>query len=336
MSVVSRRPPVDASRREEVRFSTARGIVLAGHLYRARLGSEIRGPALVMSGPITSVKEETLPHYAAALQDVGYTVLTFDHRNFGESGGEPRQHIDTFEQVEDLRNAISYMLDRSDVDPERIGLCCVCLGAGYALEVASMDRRLKAVALVAGGYNLTDTYFDLLGQTGFEKLINQLNRSRQLQYAGGETQYMPAIAGPPDYAPAAMPVQEAWEYYSAAHERDAPNWENRVTVESMEHVIGWNVVGHAHLVVQPLLVVHGTNDQLLPPRYAQQVYDLAPEPKQLEWITTDNHVQLYDQTPYVSAALDHIVSFLGRYLVSRTGEPRHDHPDHTQSRGHSK
>ena len=75
-----------------------------------------------MAGPMTSVKEETLPHYAESLQDAGYTVLAFDNRNFGESAGEPRQHLDTHEQVEDLKNAVSYMLAREDTDPERIGL----------------------------------------------------------------------------------------------------------------------------------------------------------------------------------------------------------------------
>jgi uncharacterized protein len=318
MSAVSRMSPVDESRREAVSFPTARDITLAGHLYPARDGSGGPGPAVAMCGPMTSVKEETLPHYAAALQDAGYSVLTFDNRNFGESEGQPRQHIDTYEQAEDLRNAVSYMLARDDVDPERFGLCCVCLGAGYALEVAAMDRRVKAVALVAGGYNLTDAYLDFLGAEGLERFISQLNGSRQHQFDSREVQYMPAVAGPPAYAPAAMPVQEAYEYYTSAQEREAPNWENRITVESMEHVIGWNVLGHAHLVAQPLLVVHGTTDQLLPPRYAQEVYDRAPQPKQLEWIRTGNHVQLYDQEPYVPIAIDRIRTFLDQHLASRT------------------
>ena len=168
--------------------------------------------------------------------------------------------MDTYRQVEDLKNAVSYMLAREDVDPERVGLCCVCLGAGYGLEVAAMDRRVKTVALVAGGYNITDTYLGFLGAEGFRDYLDNLNSSRQRQYESGEIEYMPAVAGPPNYAPSSMPVQEAYEYYTRAHEREAPNWENRLTVASMEHIVGWNVLGHAHLLEQPLLVVHGTTD----------------------------------------------------------------------------
>ena len=48
-----------------------------------------RTPALVMVGPFSSVKEQTLPHYAERLAEHGYTVLTFDSRGFGAS--EPRR-----------------------------------------------------------------------------------------------------------------------------------------------------------------------------------------------------------------------------------------------------
>jgi fermentation-respiration switch protein FrsA (DUF1100 family) len=311
-------PVVDPSVREDVRFQSD-GVTLAGHLYRppgAARGE--RTAALVAAGPTTSVKEETVPHYAAPLAEAGYTVLTFDNRNFGESGGEPRQHLDTAEQVEDLKNAVSYLLTRDDVDPDRLGLACVCMGAGYALAVASMDLRVKALAIIAGAYNLTDTYRDFLGAEGFAGYLETLNSARQKQYESGELQYMPAIAGPPDYAPSAMPVQEAYEYYSRAHSTEAPNWENRVTVASMEHIVGWNVLDRAHLVApRPLLVIHGTTDVLLPPRYAQEVFDRAGEPKQLHWIETSNHVELYDQAPFVPEAVDTLLGWLGEHLEVR-------------------
>jgi uncharacterized protein len=311
-------PAVDPSVRESVRFQSA-GVTLAGHLYRppdAAPGD--RTPALATAGPMTSVKEETVPHYAAPLAEAGYTVLTFDNRSFGESEGEPRQHLDTAAQVEDLKNAVSYLSTRDDVDTDKLGLACVCMGAGYALAVASMDLRVKALAIVAGAYNITDTYRDLLGEEGFAGYLETLNSARQSQYESGELPYMPAIAGPPDYAPSAMPVEEAYEYYSRAHEREAPNWENRLTVESMEHIVGWNVLERAHLVSpRPLLVIHGTTDVLLPPRFAQAVYDRAGDPKQLHWIETSNHVELYDQAPFVPEAVETIIDWLDANLPAR-------------------
>jgi fermentation-respiration switch protein FrsA (DUF1100 family) len=57
-----------------------------------------------------------------------------------------------------------------------------------------------------------------------------------------------------------------------------------------------------------------TKDLALLPEYAQQVYDAALGPKELVWIETHNHIELYDQDPYVSQACDRIVTWLGSYL----------------------
>jgi fermentation-respiration switch protein FrsA (DUF1100 family) len=312
----TRLPVVDPGVREEVAFGSA-GWRLAGHLYRPPgVPAGQPTPALAMAGPMTSVKEETLPHYAAPLARAGFTVLTFDSRNFGASAGPRPHHLDTYEQVEDLKNAVSYLLTRADVHADRVGLACVCLGAGYGLEVAALDRRVKVAALIAGGYDITDTYLDMLGPDCMAGYLADLGVMRQRHYATGEQQWIPPVAPPPAYGPSSMPIREAYEYYTSAHEREAPAWQNRLTYESMETLVGWNVLGHAHLVTQPLIVVHGTTDPLLPPRYAQQVHDQAASTdKQLTWITTHHHVELYDQDPYVGQALAAVVPFLTRTLA---------------------
>ena len=65
----------DPSRRQDVRFDSD-GLSLAGHLYRPPgAGSADRTAAIAMCGPSSSVKEQTLPHYAERFSDAGYTVL---------------------------------------------------------------------------------------------------------------------------------------------------------------------------------------------------------------------------------------------------------------------
>ena len=54
----------DPSRRAAVSFQSA-GLRLAGHLYRPPdVPENQKTPAIVMLGPFSSVKEQTLPHYA--------------------------------------------------------------------------------------------------------------------------------------------------------------------------------------------------------------------------------------------------------------------------------
>ena len=48
------------------------------------------------------------------------------------------------------------------------------------------------------------------------------------------------------------------------------------------------------------------------PEYAQEAHecDAASGTKELVWIETHNHIELYDQDPYVSEAVDHVLHWL--------------------------
>jgi pimeloyl-ACP methyl ester carboxylesterase len=116
-----------------------------------------------MTGPVSSVKEQTLPHYAQRFADAGYTVITFDPRGFGESGGAPRFHYDPWLIVSDYVNAAAYTMARADVDSGRVAAVGVCMGGGYALATAARERRLAACASIAGGYDIGGTFQRVMG-----------------------------------------------------------------------------------------------------------------------------------------------------------------------------
>ena len=48
-------------------------------------------PAVIVGGPMTSVKEQVTGVYAKALSERGIAALCLDHRHFGQSDGQPRQ-----------------------------------------------------------------------------------------------------------------------------------------------------------------------------------------------------------------------------------------------------
>jgi fermentation-respiration switch protein FrsA (DUF1100 family) len=276
-----------------------------------------RTPGIVMMGPISSVKEQTLPHYAERFTDAGYTVLTFDSRSFGESEGAPRFHYDPNEIIEDCSNAVSYMLTRGDIDPDNIALVGVCMGGGYAVSTAARDKRVKAAVSVAGGYNIGGTFQQFMGVTNFANYSRKVNDLITKQYQTGEVQYIPTIAQAlsQEVPVAAMPNPEAYSYYDRTSKADAPNWSDRITAASLQPYFIFNAIIHAPLVAPtPLLIIHGTKDTALLPEYAQQVYDAAIGPKELIWIEAHNHIEFYDQDPYVSEACRQSVSWLRRHL----------------------
>lgn len=120
------------------------GIECIGYLYRSSTPDK-RLPCIVMGQGFSGTQEGSIAAIAADFAEAGLPAFTFDYRNFGESGGEPRQVIRIKDQHEDWRNAIAFVRSLPDVDPEKIALWGSSLGGGHVIAVAAGDPNLAAV-----------------------------------------------------------------------------------------------------------------------------------------------------------------------------------------------
>ncbi|GAA1648162.1 alpha/beta hydrolase [Actinoplanes couchii] len=276
---------------------TADGITLAGDLSVA--GPD--APAVVLTGPFTGVKEQVAGLYAALLRDRGVTTLAIDHRGFGQSGGR-RGHEDTQGKLSDLRAAVTVLTEHTD----RIGIVGICLGGGYAVRAAATDPRLRAVVGIAGAYN-SPVRFSAGDPAGYRRSL--------ATFIERYDEELPAVAA--GGAPAAMGGDEPYTYYGTTRST-AEHWENRVTWGSLHSLMTFDVLGAAPLLGDtPLLVVHGRTDDYCSPALASDVHDLAPGPKDLLWLDTERHIDLYDVEPHVTRAADAAASFIHRHLSPR-------------------
>jgi len=114
------------------------GVRMVGNLYEPT-AAEARALA-VITGPLTSVKEQAAGAYARALAERGLIALAFDHRTFGESGGEPRQLENPFAKVRDIKGAASALLADRDLPDVPLLSIGVCAGAGY---IAARFLRIR-------------------------------------------------------------------------------------------------------------------------------------------------------------------------------------------------
>ena len=81
-----------------------------------------------------------------ALTHASIASLRFNFRGVGESQGF---YSDGIGEQDDVKAAIGCLISQEGVDPDRIGLCGYSFGAGVALDVATTDPRVKALALVS-------------------------------------------------------------------------------------------------------------------------------------------------------------------------------------------
>jgi alpha-beta hydrolase superfamily lysophospholipase len=83
------------------------------------------------------------------LAEAGFTGLAIDHRGFGGSAGT-RARCDPREQVRDVRNAVTYLQTRADVDPDAIAVIGASFGGAIAVGAAAADARVRAVVSMVG------------------------------------------------------------------------------------------------------------------------------------------------------------------------------------------
>jgi fermentation-respiration switch protein FrsA (DUF1100 family) len=116
------------------------GISLAGDFAIADKRPSDRIAGLVIAHGFAGAR---YPAMAAHLAGRGYGVLSFDFRGYGQSGGE-RGNVLPHEQVSDVRNAVTWLERRPEIDPARIAVIGSSLGGSIAIMAAAQDVRIKA------------------------------------------------------------------------------------------------------------------------------------------------------------------------------------------------
>jgi dienelactone hydrolase len=167
MALSSSAPLPEGGQLREVRWFSEQ-VEVAGRLFSPAgvTGSHI-APGVILA-PGWGETAQSLDAYAAALSGEGIVALVIDYRGWGRSGGfvylnervevDDRQRfsqhtpdlvirrgrLDPEHQVQDIRNAITFLQSEPGVDPARIGVLGVDIAGGHVIAVLAMDARVKA------------------------------------------------------------------------------------------------------------------------------------------------------------------------------------------------
>lgn len=89
-------------------------------------------------------------------------VLIFDNRCLGTSDGTPRYEIVPSLQMSDIQDAITYAQTLNEVDPNKIALWGASYSGGNVMQVAAVDRRVKAVVAVVPLISGTEVFTKII------------------------------------------------------------------------------------------------------------------------------------------------------------------------------
>jgi polyvinyl alcohol dehydrogenase (cytochrome) len=197
------------------------GVRLAGDIYRPKSlqpGEKLPGILLVHGWGGT--KAHLNRAYAPQFASLGFVVLTFDFKGWGESNGplmytealpaedeissiniqveHIRGVINPRAMVQDARAALNYLAGERQVLSNNIGIWGTSLGGGIALVTAAQDNRIKAYVDQIGAVNFSAN-LEMITDAMVRKWEVQRARGDLGSYPGAESIINPALKGYPDW-----------------------------------------------------------------------------------------------------------------------------------------
>jgi dienelactone hydrolase len=159
--------PASGVTAERVSYGTQFGMRVPAILYLPRPLPSSRIPAIIVVNGHGGDKYSWYAFYTGVLYArAGAAVLTYDPTGEGERNGERKSGTREHDEVEppaelaqrlgglmvtDVMQAVSYLAQRPEVDPARIGAAGYSMGSFVLAVAGAVETRLRASVLVGGG-----------------------------------------------------------------------------------------------------------------------------------------------------------------------------------------
>ncbi|MFI1172545.1 alpha/beta hydrolase [Streptomyces melanogenes] len=258
--------------REKVRFISGGAECVAWHYPGTNQACVI----MAAGGAVT--KEPGTDPFARRFHEAGFSVLAFDYRHLGESGGHPRQVVPIGEQLDDWQAAIAHAATLPEVDPARLAIWGFSLSGGHVFPVAARNPRLAAAIAQTP---LADGPAATRAAARHQKPLAALRMTgRALLDAVGQLiglrPLLVPLAGEPGTV-ALLTTPDGIDGDRALNPDNAyPEWQQAVAARTALSLTFYRPGRHASRIACPLLVLVCDQDQSALPEPAAEAAGRAP------------------------------------------------------------
>jgi dienelactone hydrolase len=140
-------PDNSSAKRITVQIPTASGDAIKAWVYPPEGNGP--HPAAVMAHGIGAIKAGGLAPFAERFREEGFAAIAFDYRNFGGSGGQPREVLSVPRQRADYSTVIGWAVEQPYIDPRQVIVWGTSFAGMHVVELAASDTRLAGAVAQA-------------------------------------------------------------------------------------------------------------------------------------------------------------------------------------------
>lgn len=239
-------------------------------------------PIIIMAHGFSATMTMVADKYAEVFCRSGLAVLLYDHRNFGRSGGEPRQEINPWVQCRGYRDAINYVETLKDIDSNKIALWGDSYTGRQVIILGAIDERVKAIVaqVPTCGERLPTVE---PSKANFETIKETFLKGDICGSAETTTGPIPVVSSDQLGSPSLLKPIQAFRWFVDYGGRAGSKWINRVTRVIPDTPMPFHSVLCAQFVKAPMLMMVAPEDEMVHANYSvsKQVYERLSGPK--EW-----------------------------------------------------
>lgn len=243
--------------------------------------------------------------YVKAFAQAGIASLLIDYRGWGESGGE-RGVILPLQQVEDVRNGLSYLESRNDVDAGRLGIFGVSFGGGHATYVPGIDSRVRCGVAVSGIADGEAWLREMRRGYEWQEFRARLEADRKTRAQTGKGEVVDPTEDIMIPTPERRATNVKGDLPEGAVSRETP-------LRCADAIIDYRPIDMvARIAPRAMLWLCVADDAVVSSDHSRRMYEAASEPKRLSVMPGNSHYGAYVE--HADQIIRESTAWYGTYL----------------------
>lgn len=282
--------------------------------YPDDLPAEGPHPVLIINSGYQGFNEFYPKMFAGQLTKRGFICFGFDYRGMADSEGE-KGTVLIEQQVEDIRNAVTFLQTQEEVDDRRIGLVGWGMGAANVVLAAEKEHNVAGVAALNGFYDGERWLKSIHTYDEWTRILDELQEDRVRRVLEGESKLADTFAH--------YPLDPATKDYVGKELEQVYGFGHPTRLQFTESIIELKVERAVqHFASTPLFIGHGSRNTLHPFAEAEALYAAASSPKALYTIDGRHNDFMYGEHPEFIVLCERLQEFFDEAFAASTSPAR--------------